>query len=304
MRDLSVLDDRAYYRRYGCTHQKAVVDILRTREMDYPSGERCHMMLAEVMSRPIEEPGHLDLVPLLHLSCSHEHSVIRSWVDPELIMGHVSKHILASAHESGGYTRQHALQAYTLFEACTKHPAAGVFLAWYPEARGGPAHHPLAILDKACWDTDSAYLMQCVLKNGGPIPDSTCDYITSRLHRHFKRHIKEQAVGLFGLGLTRVECVDCSAGVSTIAGKYLSDAGREFKVSMEIDWCAGHVRPSARSAGMSQTEKDYAEVLLQGAIGQAVAASGVRAILMDKADTEPDILAGQGERSQASELRG
>ncbi|GAB0154662.1 hypothetical protein [Marinobacterium sp. BA1] len=304
MRDLNALDAHAYYRRYGCTHQKAVVDILRTRELDYPSGERCQQMLAEVMSRPIEESGHLDLVPLLHLSRSHEHSAIRSWVDPESIMRHVSRHILASAGEGVAFTRQHALQAYTLFEACTKHPAAGALLVWYPEAWDCPGHHPLAILDKACWDTGSAYLMQRVLKNGEAILDSTRQYITSQLHRHFKRHLIEQPSELLGLGLSQVECVDYSAGISTVVGRYLSDAGCEFKVSMDIDWRAGQISPSAGSAGMSQAEKDYAEVLLQGAVGQVVAASGVRVIAAYTADTEPDMLSQQDQCSHASELRG
>jgi hypothetical protein len=304
MRDLNVLDTNAYYRRYGCSHQKAVVDIIRTRELDYPSGERCQQMLADVMNRPIEEAGHLDLVPLLHLSRAHEHSAIRAWVEPESIMRHVSRHILASARESGCFTQQHALQAYTLFEACAKHPAAGVLLSWYPEAWDCPGHNPLAILDKACWDTGSAYLMQRVLKNGEPIPDSTRQYITSQLHRHIKRHINEQQPTLVGLGLLQVECVDFSAGLSQIVGRYQSAAGRKFKVGMYIDWSAGQVSPSASSAGMSQAEKDYAEVLLQGAIGQIAAGSGIRAVFADKHDADPDLLAKHGQHSQASELRG
>jgi hypothetical protein len=304
MRDLNVLDANAYFRRYGCTHQKAVVDIIRTRELDYPSGERCQQMLADVMSRPIEEAGHLDLVPLLHLSRAHEHSAIRAWVEPESIMRHVSRHILASACDSGGFTHQQALQAYTLFEACAKHPAAGVLLSWYPEAWDCPGHNPLAILDKVCWDTGNAYLMQRVLKNSEAVPDSTCHYIASQLHRHLKRHISEQQSALSGLGLSQVECLDYSGGVSTIIGRYQSSAGREFKVSMEIDWRAGQVTPSASSGGMSQAEKDYAEVLLQGAIGQIVAASGVRAIFIDKVDSEPDMLSGERQRAQTNELRG
>lgn len=301
MRDLNVLDVNAFYHRYGCTHQKAVVDLIRTRELDYPSGERCQQMLAYVMSRPIEEQGHLDLVALLHLSGTHAHSAIREWVRPESIMRHVSQHIWASARERGGFTHQHALQAYTLFEACAQHPSAGLLLSWYPDS----CHdHPLAILDEACWDSGSAYLMQRVIRNSQAVPDSTRHFIIAKLHQHLKHHIKEQQMALVGKNLSKVEVIDYEGGdISTVLGKYESHAGREFMVSMDINWGVGQANASESSAGMPQIEEGHATSLLQQVVAQISAVSGIRVIFANRHDEEPDLLAGQELNSQGGELR-